>query len=293
MPFFLVTGFSSSIAVRAGQFELAAERLTMFRAMAEKLGQPLFLWSADYSAASLALLHGDTEEAERLATSALEVGTAGGQPDALAFYGLQLVKIRDEQGRLGEMASLMADAVEQNLSMPSFRAVLAAAHLEAGDEGSARELVDEGAAESFALPADNGWFDGMVSYARVVIELQLRDHAELLITQLAPFRDQVPHDGLVTQPPVATYLGALATVVDRFEEAESYFGQAAELNARGGMKFAEASTDMLWGRMLVARNGPGDSDRARQLLEQARKGATVGGYATVERQAVAELSRLS
>jgi tetratricopeptide (TPR) repeat protein len=281
------------LAVRAGQFELAGERLANVHAMAEKLGQPSFLWSATFAGAAVALLHGDTEEAERLAAAALEVGTAGGQPDALAFYGVQLMSTRDEQGRLGELVSLVADAAEQNPSIPTFRAVLAAAHLDAGNEAAARELVEEAATHSFSLPDDSAWFDGMAYYARVVIELRLSAHGEALITRLAPFRDQVPHNGLNPQAPVSTFLGGLATVVERFEEAESYFEQAAELNTRGEMKFAEAHTNMLWGRMLRPRSGPGDADRARQLLEQARESAAARGYAMVERQANAELSKLS
>ena len=292
-PCYLAAPSGCALAVRAGQFELARERVAIVRAMAEKLGQPLFLWMASYSDASLALLHGDTEEAEQLATAALEVGTASGQPDAFAFYGTQLMTTRDEQGRMGELVSLIADAVEQNPSIPTYRAVLAAAHLDAGNEEAARELVDEGAADSFSLPDDTAWFDGMVNYARVVIELRLRAHCEPLIKLLAPFRDQVPHNGLIPRPPVATYLGGLATVVDRFEEAESYFEQAAELNTRGEMKFAEAYTNMLWGRMLRIASGPGDADRARELLEQARESAAARGYAMVERQANAELSKLS
>jgi hypothetical protein len=82
-------------------------------------------------------------------------------------------------------------------------------------------------------------------------------------------------------------------VAGRYEEAESYFEQAAELNARGAMRFAEAETNMLWGRMLRARNGPGDTDRARIRLEQAWESAAARGYAMVERRASAELSRLS
>jgi len=239
------------------------------------------------------LLHGDTEEAEKLATAALEVGTAGGQPDAFVFYGAQLMHTRYEQGRMGELVSLIADTAEQNPSIPAFRGVLAAAHLDAGDEAAARQLVDEAAADSFSLPEDNAWFDGIINYARVVIELQLRAHGERLSELLVPFRDQVPHNGILPQPPVATYLGGLATVAGRYEEAESYFEQAAELNARGAMRFAEAEANMYWGRMLRARSGPGDTDRARILLEQARESAAARGYAMVERRASAELSNLS
>ena len=46
-------------AVRAGQFELARERLAIQRATAEKLGQPIYLWVITYTDASVALLHGD------------------------------------------------------------------------------------------------------------------------------------------------------------------------------------------------------------------------------------------
>jgi len=285
-------GVGCAFAVRSGQFDLARERLAILRAMAEKLGQPSFLWFAGFNDSSLALLHGDTEEAEQLATAALEVGTAGGEPDAFAFFGAQLMQTRYEQGRMGELVSLIADTAEQNPSIPAFRAALAAAHLDAGDEAAARELVDEAAAHSFSLPEDSAWFDGIFCYARVVIELQLRAHGEGLIELLVPLRDQVPHNGLIPQPPVATYLGALATVVGRYEEAESYFEQAAELNARGEMRFAEAETNMYWGRMLRARNGPGDANRARILLGQARESAAARGYAMVERRASAELSKL-
>jgi hypothetical protein len=45
--------------------------------------------------------------------------------------------------------------------------------------------------------------------------------------------------------------------------------------------------------MLRARNGPGDTDRARILLEQTRESAAARGYAMVERRASAELSNLS
>jgi hypothetical protein len=103
----------------------------------------------------------------------------------------------------------------------------------------------------------------------------------------------VPHNALIPHPPVATYLGGLATVADRFEEAETYFIQAADLNARGGMKFAEAYTNVLWGRMLRIRSGPGDAALARERLEEARASAAAHGYAMVERQADTELSSLS
>jgi DNA-binding SARP family transcriptional activator/tetratricopeptide (TPR) repeat protein len=282
-----------ALATRAGQFVLAEQRLAMALATARKLGQPSLLWLATYSDASNALLHGDPEEAERLATAAFEMGTASDQPDAVAFYGVQIIRTRQQQGRLGELVSLVADAANENPSIPTYKAGLAAALLESGDEDGARELVGQAGVESFSLPEDGAWLEGIINYATVVIELHLPAQAEQLTRLLAPFRHQVPHITLIPHSPVATFLGGLASVLERFEEGEVYFEEAAELSRRGQMKFAQAHTNMLWGRMLRAHNEPGDAERARSLLEDARDSAASWGYAMVERQATAELSNLA
>jgi hypothetical protein len=44
--------------------------------------------------------------------------------------------------------------------------------------------------------------------------------------------------------------------------------------------------------MLVRRDQPGDADRARSLLEEARRVAAAQSYAVVERRAVAALADL-
>jgi DNA-binding SARP family transcriptional activator len=282
-----------ALAARAGQFALAEERLAMTRATAKKLGEPSLLWMATYNDAADALLHGDPEEAEQLATVAFEMGTASGQPDAFYFFGAQITRTCEEQGRLGELVSLAADAANENPSIPTYRAGLAAALFESGDHNGARELVERATAQSFSLPEDVAWLEGIINYATVVIELHLAAPAEQLTELLAPFRHQIPHNTLIPHSPVATFLGGLASVLGRYEEGESYFTEAAELSRRGEMKFAEAHTNMLWGRMLRTRNDPGDAERARSLLEHARDRAATRGYGTVERHATAELSRLA
>ena len=198
-----------------------------------------------------------------------------------------------QQGRFGELVSLIASAADDNPSIPTFKAGLAVARLESGDEDGARQLVGQAAAQSFSLPEDSAWFEGMIMYATAVTELHLPGPAEQLIALLAPYHDQVPTNTLVSHSPVATFLGGLASVVGRFEQAEVYFEEASELSRRGNMKFAEAQTDVLWGRMLRARDEPGDGVRARSLLEQARESAATRGYGLVERQAMAAFSELS
>jgi hypothetical protein len=156
--------------------------------------------------------------------------------------------------------------------------------------GAARDLFNEAAASSFCLPEDTAWSAGIVRYARVAIELEMPGHAGRLLELLAPFHDQLPHNRLTPSEPVAMYLGGLTALLGRYDDAEGYFAEAAHLNTRGGMHFAEAN--LLWGRMLRTRGGPGDVDRARALLILARNRAATQGYASVERRPIAELSQL-
>ena len=62
--------YGATLAVGAGEFELARARLAIVQAAAEKLRQPSFLWLAALADAAFAVVEGDTEKAERLATAA-------------------------------------------------------------------------------------------------------------------------------------------------------------------------------------------------------------------------------
>lgn len=261
--------------------------------LVEKLGDPVLRWEVAYRAASQAMLHGDLAEAEQLAETALEIGIATGQPDAVTFYGIQLMEVRYMQGRYGELLSLVTDAVRDNPAIPALQAAWAEVSLHAGDASSARTIVDDAGAETFAFPEDSSWLEAIAVFGRVVWELGAEDRTVTLFELLAPYRDQVPHDGLIPNPPVALHLGGLATLLRRYEEAEDYFGQAADLNVRGRMKFSDALTNLLWGQMLLQRDGPDNAYRAQTLLEQARSISAANGYARIARQSTEALSSLA
>jgi tetratricopeptide (TPR) repeat protein len=263
------------------------------RQLSERLRQPMLTWVTTFHEAANALLTGDPDRAEDLAGVALQVGTDSGQPDAFAFYGTQLLGARIIQGRLGELTPLVAELVSDNPTITAYRSSLCLAHLEGGDNRAALELLERSGADGFvSVNHDTTWMDGMSNYAKTAIELQAVGPAGHLIGLLEPFHGQVPFEGLLAQAPVATDLGGLAAVLGLYDRAEAYFEEAAALNARGGMRFAEAYTNLLWGRMLRTRGAPGDENRARALLEEARASAATRGYALIERRAAAELSTL-
>jgi hypothetical protein len=202
--------------------------------------------------------------------------------------------VRHQQGRLSELVSVIDRAVTENPGLPAFRPVLAAAHLEAGNDATAFDLLEAGASDGFAsLPLDFIWMMGITSYALVAVELRATGPARKLYDLLAPYHTQIPFIGTLGFFPAALALGGLASVLGRHDVAEAHFNDAFELTTRGVMKFFATRTELDWGRMLAARGGPADLDRARSLLEHARDSAATRGYAGLERQAIAGLLNLA
>ena len=280
-------------ATIAGDFELAERAEDVVRAISGRLQEPTMVWAQTTQEASLALRRGESDRGEELATKALEIGTASGEPDAFTWYGTQLMVIRDQQGRLAELVDLIADVAEQTPGMPVYRAVLAWAHHETGDEATARVLFDEAAVGGFDLPQDSSWLDAGICYASIAAQLHLREHCEELFALMTPYHGQVTFNGITSREPVAMYLGGMAGVLARYDEADRYFVEADDLNKRGAMRYAEAQTNLWWGRTLLARGGSGDVERARDLLDSARMIALDHGYGLVGRRAAEEMSNLT
>jgi tetratricopeptide (TPR) repeat protein len=279
-------------ATRDGQFALADRCQLIMNELSTRLQEPALQWQTALHEAALAMSHGEPAKAEQLASTALEIGTTSSQPDAFIIYGSQLMVIRFQQGRLSELVSPIADVARQNPSLPTFQAALAVVHMEAGEQAEARRLVELAAGNGFMLPMDTTWLDGCLCYSQVAIELGLYDAAEQLLELLLPYRAQVPRTGLITREPVAMFVGGLASVLGRFDQAEENFEHATELNAHGDMRFAETYTQLLWGRMLLARRQPSDVEQARGMLAQARSRAAARGYPALERRVKADLSQL-
>ena len=277
-------------AVQAGDFEMARRCLITMRAVIEGLRQPTMMWVTLFNDAADALLSGNHDRAERLATAALEIGTESGQPDAFGFYGAEMIGVRRQQGRYGELVPLIEQIAAENPALPVFRATLAEGHMEAGNVGTALQMLEAAVAGLDSLPYDVVWIFAVASYADVAIELRAETSAQLLLNLLMAFDDQVLFIGATAGSPVAYYCGGLESVLGRYDEAEAHFAKAAELSARGQMEFAAAVTNLQWGRMLSARGNPGDVERARDLLSQAHDIAVSHGYASVVRRTAAVMS---
>jgi class 3 adenylate cyclase len=280
-------------AARSSDVEQHDRCLDVMGSLAEQLNQPTLTWTYTYRSATRSLLAGDTDEAERLATEALQLATDSGQPDAASFFGAQLISVSFQRGTLGGLIPVIQETAKESPGLPAFVAALAQALAEAGRTDEASQLLHEFAARDFDFPMDIAWLSGMTLYADAAIWCKARQQAEPLLDRLAPWDHLVSYSGASAEGPVSHYLGGLASVLERYDEADAYFARSAAFNERVRAKFFAARTDLSWGAMLMNRSAPGDVERARQLLDRARSTAAERGYSVVEQRAATALRQLT
>jgi hypothetical protein len=151
---------------------------------------------------------------------------------------------------------------------------------------AAYEIAASMAGNGFDLPLDSVWLLGIAAYADVTVQLGVTDWAERLFELLAPHHSQMATTGWgLTWGTASHHLGALATLLGRFDEAEARFAAAADLHGRIGAPCWLARTRLEWARMLLARRAPGDAERSRGLLQQVLSTARELGLGDVERRA--------
>jgi tetratricopeptide (TPR) repeat protein len=255
-------------------------------ALAERLGQPMMRWLATYDHGNLEIIAGSLAEAEQHAHEALQIATLSAQPDALSFFTSQLTNIRYEQGRLAELQPLIAQVVADNPGIPAFRAVLALACCEGDLDDEARRILRHETSSHFSeLPPDVTWLPGLAIYAEVAAHVQDRAAAEVLYGLLEPWAGQVVYSGISAWGCVDHHLGATAAVIGRYAEAEEHLRRAAELNAELRAPIWVARTELATARLLLMRDGAGDRERGRALLERAAAASQRLGSATLARRA--------
>ena len=254
----------------------------------------MLAWVHTFSLAWLAIIQGDTDLAEREATKALEIGTESGQPDAEFIYGGQIMIVHHQRGSLDSLSPLIEDMAS---STPNTSGVLsgalAVASLEGDRPDEARARLEAFAADDYELEMNPVWITGMAFYAEAAIGLGDPAFAAPLFERLEPWAHLWADNGATAGNPICHYLGGLAALLGRDDDADEYLRRSAELCENAGAQFFLAQTQLLWGRTLAARGRAEDVDRARDLLARASSSAVSRGYASVARRAARELELLA
>ncbi len=265
-------------------------RMKVREEISDRLPDATLRWNVAVGKVTFAILAGDLEEAEHLAGVALTLGV--GQPDALKFYGAQLINIRLRQGRLGEMVPLIEQAAADNPGLPAFQAVLAMAYVEAGDDDRAHQIFDDARNLDFPAPENMNWSTLHVFWADLAIHFRDQRAAEVLGDRIAPFADHITTASVSVDSVLGHFIGKLEHLLGRYDEADRSFRRAIAIHERLESPPLIAMTQSAWSAMLVDRDRPGDHDHARTLANQALETAERSGYGTIERDARAVLDVL-
>lgn len=280
-----------------GDTRAAGAEFGRMAALAQELRQPAHAWSLSIARGTRALFAGRIAEADRLIQQFAELGPGGQGSDATDFYyvlNLQTWAVRREQGRVAEVESSLESVVQEYPTLSIFRWLLTSLYSELGRERETRTELDRLAADEFAdLHVGTEWFFGAGLLAEVCDRLRDERRAEPLYEALLPYADcnVFAHPeaslGSAWRP-----LGLLAAIMSRWDEAESHFERALDMNARMGTPLWVAHSQHDYGRVLIRRGARGDVTRASELLLAACRGYEELGMTSWQTKASADRAGL-
>ena len=281
-------------STNAGDLDERDRCLAIVETLADQLNQPILDWSSGFLAAAKAQIAGDNDLADQLAGRAYESATESGQADALLVYGGLGATVGSQRGSVTDWIEVweQLSAESTGITGEALAPALASMHALEGNLDEAQRLLDRCRAGGFDILLDFVWLSHMVECAHAAMELGDRSSARLLYGELEPFADMLPNSGAASAGPISFHLGGLAAVLGNYDDSDRFFEHAAQFSERYGTKYFAAETRYWRAKMLIARDGPGDVERARVLLDEARSAASTYGYGAIERRAADILQTL-
>jgi DNA-binding SARP family transcriptional activator/tetratricopeptide (TPR) repeat protein len=269
-----------------GDRDAVDAQMEAFKAGADRLRQPLFEWNVLLWEAMRALLTGSLDRADQLAAQALAAGGPAEAVTATQYYAIQLLAIRREQGRMGELEHATRRLVADNPSRPAWRAALANLLCEEGRLPEAEEEFERLAAHDFEdVPRDLDWIIAMTLLSDVCADLGDPRRAALLYAMLEPYAEVNVVIGFaaVCLGSAASFLGKLAATMGEPELAAEHFERALVANDELPAPACLARTQVDYARAILSF-AEGPDARADELLEAARLAAAERGLGAVARR---------
>jgi tetratricopeptide (TPR) repeat protein len=258
-------------SLELGDMAMVNRSLSEYARIAEELRQPAWHWLLVVTRATLALMDGRFEEAEGLIDEALALGERSQKSDAVLSYHVQLFTLHLHRGGLEVVEDAIRRSIVEYPARPMFECMLCYLLAESAREAEARVLFDELAENRFAaLPMTNEWLFSLGFLADVAYRLDDPESSRVLHELLLPYAEHnaCTADYIATGS-VSRPLGVAATTMARWEDAERHFEHALRLNGKINARPWSAWTASDWAEMLLRRDGPGDGDRAAELLATA------------------------
>jgi len=273
-----------------GEIEAADSELAAYEEAAEEARAWTARWYALTVRATRAFIDGRIVEAERFTLDAFAQKRHEPTPLTVYAFGAQLLWLRREQGRIGELARFArAQPVDSRFPMLAvFRATIALLHAEEGSLDEARAELERFTSNQLAdLPRDFTYLYGLAVLGELCAAVGDSESAATIYDALRPFDDRfvVLFMGTVCLGSASRYLGQLAATMGRWEEAEAHFSEAAARNQRIGARLWVAHTQLDWARMLHAQGGRDAPARGLELLRPCLATADELGLVNLEERA--------
>jgi class 3 adenylate cyclase/DNA polymerase III delta prime subunit len=249
-------------------------------ALAARMDEPFESWSTMTLRSMRSLLLGDIARSTREAESALALA---GQsvPEAMSTYGAQLLavyRIEGEWTALAEMTELIAAAAADNPGLPVLRTTLARSYCDLARDEEAGAVIDDDISNGYGhFRYDAAWISSMATLSEICVHLDRADGAAVLYDCLRPWDAQVSISNVTSQGPVAFHAGCLATLLDRFDQAEGHFTQALKVAQKLDAPYWIARTQIAWAK-LDRQTGSTHTGRAETMVADALRAAEQHGF---------------
>jgi DNA-binding SARP family transcriptional activator/tetratricopeptide (TPR) repeat protein len=240
---FSVNLATHQVAIESGDPAMTAHTLTRLRATAHSVGEPYLRWLIVLCETFEATMAGRLSEAEVLAAEALDFGLQIGAPDAFAIYAAQFFVLRTFAGRHGETFPLVEQATRENPTVLPFKLAYGIICVAVDKPDAAQKILHEGMEGGFAeIAVDHYWMTSIIGYVIIALGLDDREAAARLLPVIEPYASLISFNGATSQGPVNAYVGKLASLLGRHDEAEDHLRTALATATAFGWTYHRATT---------------------------------------------------
>ena len=218
-----------------GDMPACREEIARHARMADELRLPSFQWYTPLWAATEAALDGRWAEAERLRLEAQEAGERAGDRNAWLFSAMVEQIMQAQRGEVEQTDfAFIEDKIANSAAGPAYRSALVWVLAGLGRPDEARAHLDDWVRDELAFDAN--WMSAHAEVAEGIGILGDPTHAQLVYDRLLPYSGRPATAGraVVSYGSVDRYLGELAAVLGRRDEAIAHLRAANDHNAALG-----------------------------------------------------------
>lgn len=271
-----------------GDLGRAREALVQHRDCAERLRSAHWLGISVVGEACMAMLEGRWSEAEVLIEDGERRGLGVYEDGASGTYAVQMHLLQRETGRLEKHAPLLIPHIRERLADPRDAQLwnLPGVCVEVGLCDEARQVLREVMRNDLSVvPRDDLFAVHVANVADACVALEEREFAQPLYSVLLPYAGQmIVHELAMSQGPSDLYLGSLAALMNRRQEAADHFERALELVRRAGTPPWHAHVLHRYGLLMARSAERGDRERGAEMLKSAQQIADRLGMVPLARQ---------